>query len=162
MSWSPSMSPLYSLFMHFTFRQHFEKFQVRGDYLHLTPLSRTRLNKQFIVHIKCHTGTESWGSTYSITAKMREQTFDPANFKLIASSANSWDTSLRAAAILTLSFKSSWGRIDMLNMKSMIMNSTLSPGSWRARRMTSRLSFFLSQSASSTWKNTKWMLFLMG
>ena len=139
------MSLLYSLFMHFTFRQHFEKFQVRGDYLHLTPLSRTRLNKQFIVHIKCHTG-----STYSITAKMREQTFDPANFQLIASSANSWDTSLRAAAILTLSFKSSWGRIDMLNMKSMIMNSTLSPGSWRARRMTSRLSFFLSQSASST------------
>ena len=81
---------------------------------------------------------------------MREQTFDSTN---AAPSPFSCATSLQAAATIRLSFLDRGWTMDMLIVKSMKMNTTLSPGTSRACRMTwGYPSSF--QSARSTWKNT--------
>ena len=65
---------------------------------------------------------------------MREQTFDSTN---AAPSPFSCATSLQAAATIRLSFLDRGWTMDMLIVKSMKMNTTLSPGTSRASRMTS-------------------------
>ena len=67
---------------------------------------------------------------------MREQTFDSTN---AAPSPFSCATSLQAAATIRLSFLDRGWTMDMLIVKSMKMNTTLSPGTpgtSRACRMT--------------------------
>ena len=64
---------------------------------------------------------------------MREQTFDSTN---AAPSPFSCATSLQAAATIRLSFLDRGWTMDMLIVKSMKMNTTLSPSTSRASRMT--------------------------
>ena len=99
----------------------------------------------------CYQGSMIIGKDKTQDWNMREQTFDSTNAAPLPLTL-SCATSLQAAATIRLSFLDRGWTIDMFIVKSMKMNTTLSPGTSRACRMTwGYPSSF--QSARSTWKN---------